>query len=1031
MHTKTFRALSGPLLVLTVFLATLVFPLINYLQASATPPTTTTASWCSGSAAGDPGCITYNGVNYTYNQSWIWSPNKNPTVGPYTPFMDSLSSVANNEMLYLRSSQQNPGVSNLCYNAIFFNGNTTTVYYIGVDAAAKQPYPYAGGESCGVKSVTSVPLTGAPSGGNTGGNTAPIDAEWEISQGNKDIILDIPDLGGYTAANVPTFGETGVSNNDMTLDLTPGSSSCTQNADIIVNNYTSSVAGDSYPINNFDNVGTCMSGYIVLDNSYSSSVSSATAAGTPCGTASDGNPEVYSASASGKCVEVGAACTDSTGQAGQYDQGGNCNTNLCPAAADTSHLNWILCPVFELATGITGALNGAIQNYLYSPVSVIFSSSNGFQTAFDNFRDIGEALLVIAGLVMVIGQAAGLEILSAYTVRKALPRIIIAAIGMALAWPILQFVVTLFNDFGSGAGNVILNNVTIHGGALATNNTVTGVGAVVIGLAGGVAVWALFGWAIMPIILAMLLALFIGVMVLAIRQLVILVCILIAPLAIAASILPGTQKLWSFWRSTLLTTLMMFPVIMAFLASGAAMAKVAAAMAAAQPSSAAEWNIFALLIFIAPYFMLPFAFKMSGGLMAGVVGAIGSNGLVRNGFKGLSERRKTQGQAYRSRTYGPRILQFRSHVSSGLQTASSRQTSGFRRRALGGLATAFGGHNIEASMGVRQAAANKARDDQVSTSGDSMVRGSTVNKRAAMLAGEVKDTGDGYSGNGEFRIDNEKKTRQFKSLGGAWVDEADVDRAHSRYGNDTFWQQAALTYEMSKATQEDEVQHVAKAFNSVADGWGMSDERRKDAWIGSAFGTQNQHLEYKAMKKGEEYDANGHGRVVQTLRKAPGAQKSFVDEIYERRGSYNLGQMGSNTIEELKQAYSDAGDRNTMSMEKTGKEDQGAVDLQAKIKAISETFVHEMNQGGIIGKPAEEGGEPERGADGTRAPVRQTMVPGAAHVAERVNELAVMTRSINGTVTDPETGLEKKVIGVAPEGPYGPDHAPTPNRKDQ
>jgi hypothetical protein len=58
--------------------------------------------------------------------------------------------------------------------------------------------------------------------------------------------------------------------------------------------------------------------------------------------------------------------------------------------------------------------------------------------------------MVIAGLVVVIAQALGTELLDAYTLRKVLPRILIAAVGITLSWQLMEFFVTLTNDLGYG-----------------------------------------------------------------------------------------------------------------------------------------------------------------------------------------------------------------------------------------------------------------------------------------------------------------------------------------------------------------------------------------------------------------------------------------------------------------------------------------------------------------------------------------------------------------------------------------------------
>jgi hypothetical protein len=116
---------------------------------------------------------------------------------------------------------------------------------------------------------------------------------------------------------------------------------------------------------------------------------------------------------------------------------------------------------------------------------------------------------------------------------------------------------------------------------------------------------------ILSLLWTVALALFLGLIVLSVRQVVIILCIVLAPFAIASYVLPGTQKIWGFWKNTFLTTLMMYPIIMMFLAAGRGAANIIGSN-----NTSGLMNIMAVLLYFAPYFMLPFAFKMAGGLMS-------------------------------------------------------------------------------------------------------------------------------------------------------------------------------------------------------------------------------------------------------------------------------------------------------------------------------------------------------------------------------------------------------------------------------
>src|SRR5690606_29838183 len=59
-------------------------------------------------------------------------------------------------------------------------------------------------------------------------------------------------------------------------------------------------------------------------------------------------------------------------------------------------------------------------------------------------------ILIPVMLVMVIGTALGWEMFSAYTVKKALPRMVVATIFITLSWHITTFLIGFFNVIGAG-----------------------------------------------------------------------------------------------------------------------------------------------------------------------------------------------------------------------------------------------------------------------------------------------------------------------------------------------------------------------------------------------------------------------------------------------------------------------------------------------------------------------------------------------------------------------------------------------------
>ena len=332
------------------------------------------------------------------------------------------------------------------------------------------------------------------------------------------------------------------------------------------------------------------------------------------------------AAATARTEGLAGVCDNST--TASYCNNGDTTTaekDPCDGLPNETQMRWLACAALTAGSGIVNWLYSAIQDLLYTPVDKVFTES--FQNVANSFRNIGLALIVIAGLVMIIAQATGSDIVDAYTVKKVMPKLGFALVGIAVAWPLLKLVIGLTNDLGILVGEFVVGLTPGGGDAFGAPGDVAGAGFIgVLGFIIGGAKILQLGWSSFTLIGAGIFALGLGLFVLALRQLVLIMLVLLAPLAIASSVLPGTEKLWKFWKNTLFTVMLMFPLIMLFLKSGEFMSNIFVQM---DPENLVS-VVVGLIVFFAPYFMLPFAFKMAGGLMSTIFGIV--NDKSKGGF---------------------------------------------------------------------------------------------------------------------------------------------------------------------------------------------------------------------------------------------------------------------------------------------------------------------------------------------------------------------------------------------------------------
>lgn len=388
-------------------------------------------------------------------------------------------------------------------------------------------------------------------------------------------------------------------------------------------------------------------------------------------------------------------------------------------------ITYLVCSIIDTGIYAIGAIENTLVDLLTVRTEEIFGDSknaNAFHSAWNSFRLFAIALIVIAALMMIVSQAAGLEIFKAYSVRHMLPRLLAVAVFISLSWSIMEFLVGLSNDAGSGIRTLIYAPFK----ALDVGGDIAGGGifAMMLVATGG----ALFyGWlGLLSFVLTGLLAALVAFVILIVRKMVLIFLVLMAPFAIAASLLPNTEKVWDIWRSTFIAVLVVFPIIMAFIAIGRAFS----VTAFYSPEGIQAVNqLIAFIAYFAPYFMITLAFRMAGGLMGRIAG------MVNDRSKGVFDRLKN----FRSRTAQENLTKMKEgHRFSN----RNRLARAFNRSTL--FAGTVGRGRLNADQMRRQAAMRLAETPgfkAIEEDEDAMLAG-TYNSAAEAQAALTHHWGD-------------------------------------------------------------------------------------------------------------------------------------------------------------------------------------------------------------------------------------------------------------------------------------------------
>ena len=240
--------------------------------------------------------------------------------------------------------------------------------------------------------------------------------------------------------------------------------------------------------------------------------------------------------------------------------------NVCNGQAGA--LGWLICPSSGAISKAVDSIYGTIEDFLViNPIPADDSST--IHIVWEYVRNITNIVFIIFLLVVVISHLTGFGI-NNYGLKRILPRIIVVGILVNLSFIICQIAIDVSNLLGYGLRDFFLSveeNAIMSGSIKAVTvtwtdlvNVVTGSAAAAgigIALSGGLI--AVF-WTLVPVLLGAIISIAIGFITIAMRQALVAVLTMIAPLAFVCFLLPNTEKWFGKWKDTLFKMLVFYPM---------------------------------------------------------------------------------------------------------------------------------------------------------------------------------------------------------------------------------------------------------------------------------------------------------------------------------------------------------------------------------------------------------------------------------------------------------------------------------------
>jgi hypothetical protein len=244
------------------------------------------------------------------------------------------------------------------------------------------------------------------------------------------------------------------------------------------------------------------------------------------------------------------------------------------------------------------------------------------------FRGLTNGFFVLIFLGIIFANITSINI-DAYTIKKMLPKLVVASILVQFSWILSSLAVDVSNVLGKGVFLFINDNLSRVDGAYQFSSFQSGIslglGTVLAGITASAILYSVLSTGLLLFLLGAFIGLLTLLVTLFIRQILITGMVVLSPLAFVAFVLPNTEGLYRYWSRNFVKLLLMYPIIMLLLASG----KVFSVIAAATGGAVAP--LFALIALVIPLFIIPTTFKLAGSALSLSSGALGrlTNGRVK------------------------------------------------------------------------------------------------------------------------------------------------------------------------------------------------------------------------------------------------------------------------------------------------------------------------------------------------------------------------------------------------------------------
>lgn len=309
-------------------------------------------------------------------------------------------------------------------------------------------------------------------------------------------------------------------------------------------------------------------------------------------------------------------------------------------------VGFFTCPLAESMSNFLKTVYDIFSGFFLNIDPAVFSGNKrgtagyAIHKAWSSFRDIANAMLIAALLIVILSQISGFGITN-YGIKKSLPKIVIAALLVNLSYLICQGAIDLSNIFGHRIGDIFEGMLEASGGPIHSDafqgSTIATLIFVLIAVVVAIIHFGARIWvALIALLLICAVAMFIMLAVSVIRQALCILAVVVSPVALCCYMIPGTKGVFNKWFGIFKGVLIAYPMT-SLVVYGSSYASSILLKAWGFTSQVGADNFFetflksiaGLLVVTVPYFFIPRIIMKSLTALEGITSRIG-NALIRN-----------------------------------------------------------------------------------------------------------------------------------------------------------------------------------------------------------------------------------------------------------------------------------------------------------------------------------------------------------------------------------------------------------------